>query len=447
MMNIAIYFSNRSIKTVDCSDVMSGNPGIGGTEYAMLMLACSLEQNYKDLNLTVYVNEKGLLPSMLKIKQVNEWNDLAQKMTDDRISALLIIHDESLRKNRIPEIFPDDLKLIILTQTFASTKELSYYAKNKSVSRIVCVGYEQLDLYRDHAAFLKSTAIYNGINTAGWKKQSETTIPYDKRPLNVTYIGSLKPQKGFHLLAKAWPQIIKACPNAFLNVIGSGKLYDRNECLGKYGIADSEYEAVFMPYLLDVNGNVLPSVKFWGILGHEKGEILQKTRVGVPNPSGKSETFGYTAVEMQLFGTLVTTIKCPAYLETVHPLSGILYEDEKELAKSVIFLLNRDENHYTEAIDFIDSNFSIDKIAEEWHQLFLEVINDKPYLIAPIRANKNYRLKQWKEINRKIKNFLPFGYAILPSIYFFEDLFLKLKGLLKREHLIKYIFYKYIYKK
>jgi glycosyltransferase involved in cell wall biosynthesis len=249
-------------------------------------------------------------------------------------------------------------------------------------------------------------------------------------------------------LAKAWPQILKVYPNARLNVIGSGKLYDRNARLGKYEIADANYEKEFMPYLVDQNGIILPSVKFWGILGNEKNEILQKTRVGVPNPWGKTETFGYTAIEMQIHGAKVTTVKCSAYIETISPKSGILYDNQKNLDKvlatSVVSLLGENEHQYRNVIDFLDDNFAVDKVAAAWNQLFLDIVDGKKQKVAPLNANKSYRLKKWKELNRKLKNTVPFGYKFIPSLWHLDDVLWKLGVLLKRDHIVKHVWHKYI---
>jgi glycosyltransferase involved in cell wall biosynthesis len=448
MSNIAFYLPNKGTKSVDCSDVFNGNPGIGGTEYAMLLLACSLTLNCKDLNITVYADEESLLPPMLKIKKVKDWTDLVKSAKKDNIHILILIQAGYAKKNDMLHIFPDNLKIIIWAHNFLNPKELSYYAKMKTVSRIVCAGYEQLDLYRDHLAFKKSLAIHNGIDLDSIKKQSAQMIPYDQRPLHVTYIGNLIPHKGFHILAKAWPQIIKSYPDAVLNVIGSGKLYNRNTQLGEYGIADSEYEKLFVPYLVDSKGRILSSVKFWGLLGEEKRDVLQKTRVGVPNPSGKTEICPYSAIDLQIYGSLVATIKCSAYLETVCPSASILYKNQKRLDKvladSIIALLGQKDYRCEEVMGFLESNFSIDKVAMRWYQLFMDIIANKENPVVPIKANKNYRLKNWKETNRKIKNLIPCGYTIFPSLWYFDDFLWKLNTLLKRDHIMKHILHKYI---
>lgn len=447
MTNIAFYLPNRNTKNVDCTNISEGNPGIGGTEYAMLLLACSLESKYRNLNITVYVEEEGLLPSVLKTKKITDWPDLAQKTVDDNIHILVVVYG-SITNNMLT-IFPERLKFVVWAHLSLHPKDLRLYAKSKSISRIVCAGYEQLDMYRDHIAFKKSTAIHNGVNTDSVKNMK--MLPYNNRPLYVTYIGNIVPQKGFHVLAKAWPRILNAYPDAVLNVIGSGKLYNRNARLGKYGIADSAYEEIFMPYLTDSNGQILPSVKFCGLLGVEKKEILRKTRVAIPNPTGKTEICPYSSIDAQIYGSLVATIKHPAYLETICPSTCMLYKKQKNLDKAladaVITLLGKNENHHAEAMDYIISNFSVDKIAKEWDHLFMDIMMDKDVPAFPVKTNTYTHLKRWKEANRKIKNFIPFGYKILPSLWYADDLLWKMSGLLKRKQLLKYLYRRYILKK
>lgn len=65
-----IYINNAGVETVDCSNVHYGNPGIGGTEYASLLLADWLSLNKSSkFSVTVYiVSREQKLPSSLKIR-------------------------------------------------------------------------------------------------------------------------------------------------------------------------------------------------------------------------------------------------------------------------------------------------------------------------------------------------------------------------------------------
>ena len=131
-------------------------------------------------------------------------------------------------------------------------------------------------------------------------------------------------------MAKAWPKILEEVPDAELFVIGSGKLYDKKSKLGKWGLADERYESTFMKYLTR-GEDLLPGVHLLGTLGGEKYAVLAQTKVGVPNPSGHTETFCISAVEMQMMGARVVSKRCAGYLDTVR--NGVLFV---KLASSVV---------------------------------------------------------------------------------------------------------------
>ena len=145
----------------------------------------------------------------------------------------------------------------------------------------VCVGHEQLDILINRKIYDKSTFIFNIFES-----ELAQPIPFEKRgTYDVVYIGSLVEAKGFHVLAEAWSKVLKKVPDARLKVIGSGKLYDRNNSLGRYGIASENYEKRFMPFLTDDKGAIIPSVEFLGTMGTEKYEVIKKAAVGVANPT------------------------------------------------------------------------------------------------------------------------------------------------------------------
>ena len=255
-----------------------------------------------------------------------------------------------------------------------------------------------------YKVFEKATYIYNCV-PANDARERVQKMPYSKRGNVVVYVGSLVPYKGFHLLAQAWPQILKCVPDAELYVIGSGKLYNEKNSLGKWKLAESSYEELFMPYL--VNGSqIIPSVHFMGVMGKSKEEILLKSRVGVPNPSGITETFCLSAVEMQMCGCRIATINYPGYLDTVK--NGKLYGRKESLAEVVASLLRSTENHYESAMSYFENNFSFDSVSEKWEELLLSGEVRRTEKIHNLR----YRLKWLKEFMRIIKHILPFMYRL-----------------------------------
>ena len=263
--------------------------------------------------------------------------------------------------------------------------------------------------------FPKSTYIYNMINTSRTAKERCVVQP------SVTYIGSLVPAKGFHLLAKIWPSVLARVPDAQLNVIGTGKVYDRNAVLGKYGIAQESYENEFMPYLTDENSDILPSVHFLGLLGEEKEDILCQTAVGVVNPTALTETFCISAVEMQLCGVPVVSKKKWGLLDTIKDRkTGFLYTSEKEFVDRVVqLLLDKELNAQfgCQGQAFVKNTFEAGILIHQWIDLLKDVYNDVPATYAGVQGNWGNDLKFLRGVLRFFR--FKLGMKFIPTT---EDL-------------------------
>ena len=254
----------------------------------------------------------------------------------------------------------------------------------------------------DLPAYKKSDYIYNCFDIDEDTIAAVRNNSFSERKNIVTYIGSIVPAKGFHILAKAWPEIEKSVPDAQLYVIGSGQLYDRDAVMGSFNIAENTYESMFMRYL--TNGEkIKDNVHFMGIMGKEKESILLKTKVGVPNPSGNTETFGLTALEFQSNGAKVITKKCTGNMDTVF--NGNLYSDEKNIAKLIINALKSKDLDYESFVKKNDALFSKDMVIKQWEKLFKD-----GYVLEPADRsfsklpNKEFRLKWLKYILHKISS-------------------------------------------
>lgn len=424
-MKIAFYLPNLGLRDIDCRELEQGNPGIGGTEYLIQATAHYIHKLKRDdIEVVIGANEIGLLSPDLHSVKVSNMLELVSRTTPD---YLIFKYEPTSYQEARRAVENTRTKLLVWTHNFVPRKELTALAKDKKVERIICVSREQLNMYRDHRAFLKSTFVFNGMPVEYLKTIKPSLPSLKHRSHEVTYIGSIVDYKGFHLLAEAWPKILQQVPDAKLNVIGSGKLYDRNAKLGTYGIAEESYEKCFIRYLVDNNGKVLPSVKFWGVLGVEKNDVLKKTRVGVPNPSGISETFCITALEMQAMGCVVTTIDYGGFRDTVYRKTGQLYRNVRKLAKDVVRQLNKQDNDIDGFYHFMESHFAFEKVAKDWVNLFhsLGEHND----VLPYVNEEHDYLLALREWNRKLKTCLPGGY-LLPTIEFYRSV-LRRVGLVK----------------
>lgn len=411
-MKIAFFIDNKNISNVDCTSIKEGNPGIGGTEYMILLISYLLNVRNNGIEVILLPTSKGFFPSDIKIVSCKDLKDGYIIANEMKCNYFIFKHMDYYVNDFFSKLYSSYFtKIIPWCHNFCSFKSLRFYAKSTLVERIICVGKEQMDLYIDHLAFLKSDYIFNCVDI-----NPSTTCSKDFRLNNrdniVTYIGSLVPEKGFSVLAKAWRRILHEVPDAELFVVGTGKLYNRNQKLGEYGIAEAKFEKKFIRYLL--NGNdIINSVHFMGIMGVEKYELLSRTKVGVPNPAGLTETFGLSAVEMQLCGAKIATIKCPGYLDTVK--NGILYKKKSQLACTVIKQLKSTENNYLSAKQYIDKHFSIDRVLIEWERLFLDCI-PKEQRLNKIIINNNFRGKKLKYMLYKLKLNNKWLYNVIPSV-------------------------------
>lgn len=416
-MNIGFYLTNHSFSEVDCTNIDNGNPGIGGTHYAMLMLCylLSKQKTSKD-NYYLFAESTKNIPKDISAIQVDDLKKLKEELKENRIDVLVVnkIGSNTLDKRFFDTIYDVNVKIIVWAHCFIPLKELNYYSANPKVKKIVAVGHEEMMTWVDHPIFRKATSIYNICN------YPELDIPqFQDRKNNVVYIGCITKLKGLHLLTKAWPRIRDKIHDAHLYIIGGGNLYDRNAELGKFGIAEYFYEKEVLKPILTPNGTIDESVTFCGVLGEEKFDILKHSKVGVPNPSGLTETFGYTAIEMQLAGSLVTTMRCPGYSETVFSEDHILYDNPSELADSVITLLSKQDYSPRKSIDYIRTSFSNDTIVRQWRILLEEVVSDiYPY---PDKLDSNLRSNKRRIRNRKYQNYVSW----LPPIMAYEELWNK----------------------
>ena len=191
----------------------------------------------------------------------------------------------------------------------------------------------------------------------------------------VTYLGGLYPQKGFHVLAAAWKRVLSKIPDAKLYVVGSRKLYTKMASVSDYGLASAEYEGEFMPHLTDEDGNILRGVKFFGVLGTEKNEIIKQTAVGVCNPSGLTETFCISAAEFSAAKVAVVTCRTVGNLGTViDEETGLIVSDDsdEELADAIIRLLKDEELREKmgrAGRAHVENNYSPEKVLPKWEQI------------------------------------------------------------------------------
>lgn len=409
---IGFYLGNAMVPNADLRFPEKGNPGIGGSEFGLVALPYFFSLNHPAFDLVIYANVTNFLPNRLISIRADDSVDAARKAIQDNCQILLVrLCDRDVTPDFIRTISGSDVKVIVWAQNNPSSLQMDIVASCTNISRLVCVGREELDLLRDHPVIYKTTCIFNGIHSSTYAPDHHIV----KAGTTVVYMGSLVREKGFHILAKAWHQVKARAPGAHLVVIGSGQVYNESAKLGRWGVAEEDYEREFRPFLSDEEGNPDASVEFLGRLGAEKISILQKADIGVVNPNLNpyvgTETFCWSAVEFEACGIPVVSAAEDGLLDTViHRHTGLLIHNERSLSKYIVLLLEDRglrEQYGRNAMEFVRSEFDYRKICPQWQSLFFDVIHDQPNTIYPMKSNVFYNYKFLREFLRLIKRRFP----------------------------------------
>lgn len=400
-MRVGFFLDNSKYKTTDFSNPMQGNPGVRGTQYMIWTIACFLNDAYKDIETIIFAPYVDKMPKNQKCEVSQNDIQALEKAKELNIDIMVL---RSYNEN--PEYFEKidkiNIPCIMWSHNFENYRKANAFAKTRAIKRNVCVGRQQFERLRDHAVFSKSTYIYNTLDFDNYTLSPERCL----KPI-VTYVGALSSMKGFHMLAKAWHLVLKKVPNAELYVIGSGAL-GSNAKLGKHNLAVESYEQKFMKYLVNKEGDILPSVHFLGNMGgKEKKEIMGKSCVGIANPTGKGETFCIVAIEFEALGIPVVTAKKNGTLDTViNNQNGLLVTSTRQLADAIVDLLSDNQK----AIRFGNNGyyysrktFSVEKVCDDWYRLLHSVYEDIN-LQNSVEYNHPFNQCKWlRELNRRFQ--------------------------------------------
>jgi glycosyltransferase involved in cell wall biosynthesis len=377
-MRVGFYFKNGDLAAINVQNPEDGNPGMGGRQYMNIMIAYHLARDPAlPVESYVFSERPAKLPddvtSVVSGSVVDAVNSAAELGID------YFITDVSVSFEAVDQLIAaaerTGTRLLIRLGLIPSSRILHRLNESSAVVAVVCVEKQILEMLRDHPVVRKSAVVPNGI---AWAPFEDAPVPFDARGPVVTYIGSLVPQKGFGRLARAWPKVLARFPDAVLQVIGSGALYREGVELGKWGVASERFEREeIRPYLSDGAGNPHSSVRFLGVLGSEKVDVLRNSWIGIANPVGSTETFCISAVEIQAAGTPVIAGAKYGLFDTVQAGStGYLVSDVSELADRIVHLLTdraTAQRMGQKARQFARDSYAFESITPRWQALLSEL--------------------------------------------------------------------------
>lgn len=422
-IRIGLLLDAKGISSVDLSHPERGNPGVGGTQYCFLLLAYYLNKFYEsEYDIYIFSYEQLKLPNGIQSILIQDLNDLP-RVTE---SIDIIIAKQS-NDYQYYDILDDcsSSKIIIWAHNFLFGDIANRIAKSDRIKAVVFVSKQMYDFYVDHDIIKKSTPIFNIVP---YIKTDEREIP--EIP-TITYMGQISKSKGIIDLLKIWKRVSQIYPEAQLNIIGAGNLYDRNVELGRHGISDEYTESLMKPYIEDEYGNIRKNIHFLGVLGEEKYDIFSKSTVGVVNPSASTETFGLGIVEMAHAYLPVVTRNWNGHPDTaLHKKTALLGYTINQMTRYINSLIkNRRLNiEFGKNAKQCAERFSAINIIPLWDSLFQDIITEK-YDRHIKRISRPYlnNYKFLREINAFFRHKI--SLKIIPSFVEMETI---IYNLLKR---------------
>jgi len=371
-MKIAFYVPNQHLKKINFSTPEDGNPGTGAAEYLHVALPYFISDD-KYIASIIAHNVKNMPGSIesIKCESITEAAQIAKNNEVDIFVFRPRIHEESNILDLIETLKLPSIGRAALTPSAVHQRKM---AKTSYFKALVAVGSQQYESMIDSPVAFKLTYINNGISPNACIKFSNIK----KNKKLVTYMGAIVPQKGLHVLARVWPEVLKQHPDAELRVIGSSTIYNENLKVGSLGIADEAYENEYLiPYLCDKNGKLHKSVTFLGALGSDKFKHISEALIGIANPTGQTETCCVSAVEMSACSTAVVTGSYYALLETVqNNITGLHGRGDRKLRDNICKLLSNPELAIklgSNGKALAKSNYDFNIVSVKWKKLFSNV--------------------------------------------------------------------------
>lgn len=405
-MVVGLYFPVEHLGKWSWSEFLRGELAVSGTDAAQLYLLEYLAES-KRFNPVVFTGSTFPKREGLRTMESSTLPEAVQKANRDAAADVLVSicrDGQDTFLSGLRTATRQEVPLLIWCQNHPSPETLDVMAEEPGVRRIVCVSKSEADDLRHHPAFRKTEVVYNGVDSAPFDKAIEAT---ERSPHRVCFLGALTPAKGFHHVARAWPKVRRTFPEAELHVMGSAKLYDRDQSLGPLGIAEDEFEREeIIPHLGKTRSDARSlGVHFLGLVPpHEVRETIASSLIGIVNPNvaGSIETFCVSAVEIQAGGAAVVGAQSGGLRETVqHSKTGYLIRDESELSDALCKLLGdpyRTKQMGERGRQHVRKTFGLKRYRRRWRDVLQRVRKGKP----PSPPSFSWRRATYKTFAREL---------------------------------------------
>jgi glycosyltransferase involved in cell wall biosynthesis len=385
-MHVGFYFDTAHLQSWSWDEVLDGDVALSGTDGSVLRIAHALATS-SSVTVSLLTTVAGRASSRFPASQITvpDLTGAIRYADSHRLDVLVFINAASPDVlNGIQQAEQLGQPCVVWCQNGPSRSMADRYAVSRAIRRVLCVTNSHADTYRDKSVFGKIEVVHNAIDS-GWYRPPV----HSARALRTAcYVGALTQSKGFHHLAKAWPHVRSAVPDAQLIVAGSARLYDRSTALGPLNLGSPAYEQTYLiPHLGSSREEAADrfGVRLLGLTSPRQARaLMQNATVGIVNPNltGSLETFCVTAIEMQAAGLAVIGGRRKGLRETVrHQETGLLIDAQHELVSAIISLLTQPDQARsmgTKGQQWVKRNFDLVHALSRWERLLHAVRRGKP---------------------------------------------------------------------
>ncbi len=278
-----------------------GNPGVGGTFFTTIQFAMLLARHRPDWEVFLVHSDQILTEDSPSNLRVLVHHDLQGFIDHGGLRAGDIVISPSFMMRGVrPGTFAKCPATNIAWSRHPFDLVLRQLAQETKNVHAVCVGEYQWHSNRTCGLpvhFIQE--IYLGPGSSEAPRQDV----HPRNPVNAVHLSSLTPPKGFLDVARAWPALKVAFPGIRLHVIGGASLYGAKERTALIP-ARTDFARQILQYIPTEDIH-LGRVIFYGTLGNDKNEIIRNCDFAILNPTGHSEAFPASPLEMMSLGVPV----------------------------------------------------------------------------------------------------------------------------------------------
>jgi glycosyltransferase involved in cell wall biosynthesis len=374
-INVVFFTSSKALKSKIFS-ANGQNPGVGGTEFSTIILAIKLANVRSDYKIYLCSEVHLRLQNPPKnLKQILIKDFFYVPKLFDYTKTIFICSDGILHNKKLLNRL---LKYKIVNWIHHPFRMPSYY-NYKDLNFPVHVSIGTYQYFSNNVWYKPHWNIPYLFNILTWDTLPKKIYKPNKT-LRLVFLGALVLGKGFHYIAREWPKIKKKFPNIRLDVIGSTKTYDGKVSENKTIPTTNSYAKKILKYITREDLQT-KRVVFHGNLGEKKFKIIRRAHFALINPTGRTETFCYSALECLMTGTPVIASNDYGMSDFMRNFSETSIGSPSEITNKLITITNNSSLYLSlqKRSSFVAKSFSkkTPEILSRWQHLIDMLIANK----------------------------------------------------------------------